>query len=125
MKASGMALVEALVAASLLGLGLLGASRLTVTALTSAQQTREQEHAIALAREALDCAVARKQPCPQASPVDRQGTHYRIELEQSPIGPQLTQVTALVFWQGAAGPQTLRWSTRVSELPDWLGLSLP
>lgn len=125
MKASGMALVEALVAASLLGLGLLGASRLTVTALNSAQQTREQEHAIALAREALDCAVARTQPCPQASLVDRQGARYRIELEQSPIGPQLTQVTAQVFWQGAAGPQHLRWQTRVSALPDWLGLSLP
>ena len=122
---AGMALVEALVAASLLGLGVLGASRLTVTALNTALQTREQEQAQAFAREALDCAVARTLPCPRASRVDWQGTSFTVALEQNPLGPHLTQFTARVAWQGAAGPQSIAWLTRVSDMPDWLGLSLP
>ena len=67
MKQSGMALVEALVAASLLSLGLLGASRLTLRALDAALQTRQLEQAHALAREALDCALRQTSPCPAAA----------------------------------------------------------
>ena len=44
MRQSGMALVEALVASSLLGLGLLGASRLTLRALDAAFRTAREHH---------------------------------------------------------------------------------
>lgn len=125
MKQSGMAMVETLVAASLLTLGLLGASRLTLRALDAALQSRHLEQAQALAREALDCAVARLQPCPAAESVTLQGITYSIHLEQLPISPELTEIAVKIEWRGSSGPEVRRWRTRVSALPDWLGVSSP
>lgn len=125
MRQSGMALVEALVAASLLGLGLLGASRLTLRALDAAVQTRQQEQAQALAREALDCAVARISPCPAAQNVTLQGRAYTVQLQQTPLGPYLTELSVQVAWRNSSGPQQLSGRTRRSDLPDWLGVSSP
>lgn len=120
-----MAMVEAMVAASLLGLGLLGASRLTVTALHTAQFGREQEQAWTLAREALDCALARRAPCPEAAQVEGQGARYAVQLERMAVASGLEQISARVIWQGAGGERTLTLHTRQSAMPDWLGLSLP
>lgn len=125
MKQSGMAMVEALVAASLLTLGLLGASRLTLRALDAAQQTRHLEQAQALARETLDCAVGRVQPCPAAESLNLQGMAYSIRLEQLPITPHLTEIAVQVEWRNASRPEVRQWRTRVSTLPDGLGVSSP
>lgn len=120
-----MAMVEALVAASLLTLGLLGASRLTLRALDAAQQTRHLEQARALAREALDCSVTRVQPCPAAESITLEGMTYSIRLEQAPITPQLIEIAVRIEWRKDFQPEVRSWRTRVSALPDWLGVSSP
>lgn len=120
-----MAMVEALVAASLLALGLLGASRLTLSALDAALQTRHLEQAQALAREALDCAAARIPPCPVAESMGLEGTTYTLRMEQVPLAPQLVEISLQVQWEDRSGPRTQSWRTRVSALPDWLGVSSP
>ena len=125
MKQSGMALLEALVAAGLLALGLLGASRLTLRALDAAQQTRHHEQAQTLAREALDCAVAQTQACPAAQSVVWQGVTYTVQVRQRALAPFLAEVSVQVEWRAASGAQQLNWQTRLSELPGWLGVSSP
>ena len=125
MKQSGMALLEAVVATGLLALGLLGASRLTLRALDAALQTRSQEQAQSLAREALACALARTPPCPAAQSVTHDGTTYVIQLQQTPLAPYLTEISVRVAWRGSSGPQELVRYTRRSELPGWLGVSSP
>ena len=125
MKQSGMALLEALVAAGLLALGLLGAGRLTLRALDAALQTRQHEQAQALAREALDCAVAQATPCPAAASVSRDGVTYTVQLQQRAIAPFLAEVSVQVEWRTSAGAQNLNWQTRRSELPGWVGVSSP
>ena len=85
MRPSGMAMVEALVAAGLLALGVLGASRLTLRALDTAQHSHHRTEAQALAREALDCAVAQTLPCPAAATVSWQGMTYTVQLQQRPM----------------------------------------
>jgi Tfp pilus assembly protein PilV len=128
-KQSGLAMVEALVAAGLLGLGLLGASRLTLYALDAARQNRAQEQAQALAGQALACATAQASPCPASVVVSQQGVRYTIELQSRPVAARLTEWQVQVAWPTDAQDSTtehrLRWRTLHSELPDWLGLSLP
>lgn len=125
MKQSGMALVEALVAASLLSLGLLGASRLTLRALDAALQTRQLEQAHALAREALDCALRQTSPCPAAASTSWHGVSYTVQIEQRPLAPRLTEIAVQVEWRTASGVQRIHRFTRRSDFPGWLGVSSP
>jgi len=126
MKQTGMALVEALVASALLGLGLLGATRLTAHALGAALQTRQQVQAQALAADALDCAVARLPTCAAAAPFELQGVTYTVQLQSTPSGADLSDLQVRVSWSAAGGAErSLSRFTRVSAMPDWLGLSLP
>lgn len=126
MKARGMAMVEALVASALLAIGLLGATRLSTYALHAALQTRQDMQAHQLAMEALDCAVARLPTCPANTERVLQGSRYRLALSRSPLDTALDNVQVQVQWTGADGrAQSLQRQTRVSGLPDWLGLSSP
>lgn len=129
MKQAGMALVEALVASALLGLGLLGAARLTAHALGAALHTRQEVQAQALATDALDCATARLPTCPTAAEIRQQGVTYTVQLQHTPNGADLTEIEARVSWSAANGApgsaRHLSRSTRVSAMPDWLGLSSP
>jgi len=122
-QASGMAMVEALVASALLGLGLLGATRLTTHALDAALRTRQEVQASALAAEALDCAVARRDPCPASTQRQQHGTTYTVSVQRTPVDANLTAVQAQVQWPaGAMRPQhSLVWQTRVSAMPGPLG----
>lgn len=126
MKQTGMALVEALVASALLGLGLLGATRLTAHALGAALQTRQEVQAQALAADALHCAVARLPTCAATAQFDLQGVTYTVQLQATPSGADLTDLQARVSWSTARGTErSLSRFTRVSAMPDWVGLSLP
>lgn len=127
MKQAGMAMVEALVASALLGLGLLSVSGLTSHALGTASQSRQQMHARLLAEEALDCMIVRRAFCPPSKAVLRASMTYTVLLERSDITPWLTQVHAEVQWGDVSGQhrQKSRFQTRVSTMPDWVGLSLP
>ena len=127
MKPSGMAMVEALVASALLGLGLLGATRLTTHALDAALRTRQEVQARTLAAEALECAMARMEPCPPTPQRQHQGVTYTVHLQRTPVDTTLTDVQAQVQWSaaGSPAPRTLVWQTRISTLPDWVGVSSP
>ncbi|MFM7026519.1 MAG: hypothetical protein ACKOWC_10740 [Limnohabitans sp.] len=127
MKPSGMAMVEALVASALLGLGLLGAARLTTHALDAAMRTRQEVQARALAAETLDCAIAHQVPCPALPQRQYQGVTYTIALQSTPLDSTLSELQVQVRWyaQGSHPAQTLAWYTRVSTLPDWVGVSSP
>lgn len=129
MKQTGMAMVEALVASALLGLGLLGATRLTTHALGAALQTRQEVRAQALAADTLDCALFRATPCPAAETIRYQGTTYTVQLQYTPGDAGLTDVQVRVTWATGAGPSardhSLSQTTRLSAMPDWVGLSLP
>jgi Tfp pilus assembly protein PilV len=127
MKQDGMAMVEALVASALLGLGLLGATRLTLHALDAALQTRQEMHAHALVAEALDCAVAHLQPCPNPTQRQYQGMTYTLEITRQPVDALLTHIQVRVQWSSqSTGPrQEFSGYTRVSAMPDGLGVSSP
>lgn len=127
MKPSGMAVVEALVASALLGLGLLAATRLTSHALDAALRTRQEVQARALAAEALDCAMARQAPCPALPQRQHQGVTFSIRLQSNPVDSGLTELEAHVQWTAQSGRplQRLVWRTRISTLPDWVGVSSP
>ena len=118
-------MVEALVAASLLGLGLLGATRLLSHAFDAALHARQHAVALALTREAMDCALGTLQPCPTAEQVLQQGVRYTVRLEVQPLGAHLSELTVRVDWQDGKAARKIEGRTRVSDLPDWLGLSLP
>lgn len=126
MNPRGMALVEALVASALLAVGLLGATRLTTHALHAALQTRQNVQAHSLAVEALDCAVARLTPCPAATRQTLQGRDYTLTLTSSPLDATLSDIQVQVQWTDAGGQsQSVRLQTRLSAMPDPLGLSSP
>lgn len=121
-----MALVEALVASALLALGLLGATRLTTHALHAALQTREDVQGQVLALEALDCALARHSPCPAAAQRQQQGPTFRLEMTRTPLDATLEAIQVQVQWTDTSGKnQIIRLQTRVSAMPDGLGLSSP
>ena len=123
MKQSDLAMVEALVAASLLGLGLLGASRIVQLSLEAARNARHLEQAQAIAHDTLDCAIAGWTPCPAAEPLSREGTVYTVRLEELPLGAHLREVVVTVRWSSGQRPEQLQWRSRRSTVPVWLGVS--
>ena len=126
----GMALIEALVASAVLGIGLLGATQLTVKALETASQTRQRGVAQWLAQEAMDCAIARSL-CATQDSTEVQGIHYLRQTRITGGGEGLQDIEVTVQWvsvsvspQGgtaAAEPARLVWHSSVSQLPGWVG----
>lgn len=130
----GMALIEALVASAVLGIGLLGATQLTVKALETASQTRQRGVARLLAQEAMDCAIARSL-CPAQDSTEVQGIHYLRQTRITGGGDGLQDIEVTVQWisvsasvsasapggTSAAEPARLVWYSSVSQLPGWVG----
>ena len=125
----GMAMVEALIASALLGLGLLGATRLTLHALHLLRQSAQQTQAQSLARQALDCvsALPTANPCPLQERVEHAGVTYEVQLQANAAGAALTEWLVSVQWSDARGSDLRRlvWRTRVSALGSRLGVSSP
>ena len=61
---NGMALIEALVASAVLGVGMLGAVQLTAQGLQTATDTRQRLLAHGLALDAMECHQASRADCP-------------------------------------------------------------
>lgn len=123
----GMALIEALIAAAILGVGLLGATQLTLRTLQTAIDTRQRHVAQTLAEEALDC-VASGGLCSVSETLDIQGVRYTRTVQLTPFSPGLMDVRVTVDWASAAAlSATPRghapWSmhTRVRQVPEVLG----
>ena len=118
----GFAVLEALLAASALALGLLAAARLAERAWQASAHSRAHAQAQLLAREALDCVLAEPASaalrCP-ASKRSLQGhTDYALTLEHTDLGPPLQEVWVQVSWRepGRTQPLRLRWGTRIANL---------
>ena len=118
----GFAVLEALLAASALALGLLAAARLAERAWQASAHSRAHAQAQLLAREALDCVLAEPASAALRCPASRhslQGhTDYALTLEHSDLGPPLQEVWVLVSWTepGHTQPLRLRWGTRIANL---------
>ena len=148
--AQGMALIEALVASAVLGIGLAAATRLTLHTLHTASDTRQRTVALALALDAMDCHQSGRTGCALQVSSTVQGTTYSLQVQlQSRPGLALEDLQVRVQWPtsgpalgtvgghlggglgaGAAGqaqPHTGELVVHSSRdaVPVWLGVSLP
>jgi Tfp pilus assembly protein PilV len=139
----GLALVEALVASAVLGIGLLGATQLTLKTLQTARENRQHTVAQQLAQEAMDCLRRSIAQCPAEEELDLQGVRYTRQTRRTPRGDdQLIDLYVRVQWQ-ASGASThtttnaspgaqagssrhrIEWHSSASGLTGWLGVSSP
>jgi Tfp pilus assembly protein PilV len=142
-----MALIEALVASAVLGIGLAGATRLTMHALQTASDTRQHTVAHALAVNALECLHDGRADCALNASFTLQGTTYTVQSQRQPhANLAVVDVQVRVQWpvlgrrpagtptstesSGAADDTGQRLgdivlTTRRDEVPSWVGVSLP
>lgn len=124
----GMALIEALVASAVLGIGLLGATQLTLRAMQTATDTRQSGVAQLLAQEAMDCTISGA-ACPSQDNVQVQGVRYTRQTRTTPRGNGLQDIQVTVQWASvtpwaeasSAGQSSLVWHSSASPLPGWVG----
>ncbi len=144
--AQGLALIEALVASAVLGIGLAAVSRLTLYTLHTASDTRQRTLALALALDAMDCHQSGRASCALQASTTVQGTTYKIQSQvQARPGLALEDLQVHVQWPsvgpglGAAGvgydgnlpglaqPRMGELTLHSSRdaVPAWFGVSLP
>lgn len=146
-RQSGMALIEALIASAILGMGLVGATQLALKTLSTASLNRHHTLAQHLAQEAMDCLVAQAQPgrhdptrpCPAEERLQVQGVTFTRQAQTTPGAvADLTDLKVRVSWPAHApnrkshpGPvhsqadHEIEWHSSVSALPTWVGVSSP
>jgi type II secretory pathway pseudopilin PulG len=153
-RLQGMALIEALVASAVLGIGLAAATRLTLHTLHTASDTRQRTVALALALDAMDCHQSGRTGCALQVSNTVQGTAYRLQVQlQTRPGLAMEDLLVRVQWPtvgpalgtvsgslgggigggsgaGAAGQAQPRTGELVvhssrDAVPVWLGVSLP
>lgn len=147
LQQQGMALMEALIASAILGIGLVGATQLTLKTLNTATHNRQHTVAQHLAQEAMDCLLAQAHlmgqsnatACPREETLQVQGVTYTRQARSSPGGTaDLIDLQVRVTWPadgpngnpssavGSRGaPGLVEWHSSVSAVPSWLGVSLP
>jgi len=125
MKTRGMVLLETLVAASLLGLGLLSAIRLSAYVDQMLRQMRQENLALALALEALDCATTSHSECPALQTRQDDPLVFVATLQLQTLEPNLLEARVQVHWQDGDVERQLERLTHLSTLPDWVGVSSP
>lgn len=133
----GMALIEALVASAILGIGMMGATQLATQGLLAATDTRQSLAAHSLALDAMDCHQSDRAGCPMDDRISLQGSTYSRQSQLSPRpGLALVDITVTVQWAGVArtsqgtthsagsNKQLVLRSSR-TLVPLWVGVSLP
>lgn len=140
----GMALIEALVASAVMGIGLAGATRLTLHTLQTAGDTRQQGVANTLGLNAMACHQSGRALCVMNQAVTVQGTTYTLQSQLRPRADlALVDIEVRVQWPTLGRPQTnpnggaalstgtgqglgqlILYSSR-DQVPTWLGVSLP
>lgn len=128
---TGMAMVEALIASAVLGVGMLGAVQLAAQGLQTATDTRQRLLAHGLALDAMDCHQAQRADCPMNDQTTLQASTFtrRVELTQQGLG--LMDITVTVQWPSAArassagSPSQLVLRSSRASVPIWVGVSLP
>jgi hypothetical protein len=136
----GLALIEALVASAVLGIGLVGATQLLVQPIANASLSRQQTFAHQLAQEAMDCLRANAAACPAQETIERQGVRFTRQASSTPRGtPVLVDLQVSVQWPagratpgftpeamaGGGDEQRIEWHSSVSGVPAWVGASPP
>lgn len=134
----GMALIEALMASAVLGIGLLGTLQLTLKTLRQANENRQHTVAQGLAQEAMDCLHVRSGGCPVRTDIQVQGVRYTRLTQSTPRdGGLIIDLQVSVEWSVSgtpAGPtaemtanhhgqKRLLWHSSVSGIPLWVGVS--
>lgn len=128
----GMALIEALVSAAVLGVGMMGAVQLATQGLQTATDTRQRMAAHDLALNAMDCHQSWRTACPMNDQSTLQGHVYTRKIELNTSGSQgLVDITVTVQWTGAArtgatdNHNALVLRSSRASVPVWVGVSLP
>ncbi len=132
-KQSGMALIEALIASTILGIGLLGATQLTLKSLHLARENRQHTEAQHLAQEAMDCLRRPQSVCPSEEVITSQGVLFTRQSQSTFQGDGWSRdLRVRVSWAEenakpgkTSTPQQIEWHSRASALPDWVGVSTP
>lgn len=129
---TGMAMVEALVASAVLGVGMLGAVQLATQGLQTATDTRQRLLAHGLAVDAMECHQAQRVDCPMNDQTTAQASTFKRRTELTPqAGVGLVDITVTVEWPGAARagsagvPSQLVLRSSRATVPIWVGVSLP
>ena len=131
----GMALVEALIASTVLAIGLMGAVQLSLKSQQTATENRQNTVGQMLALEVMDCLQAQVQTptaCPAQQIILVQGVHYTRQAQTLPQG-QTTDLLVRVSWPnrrvgGASSDHSdpqITWRSSVSTVPSWVGVSSP
>jgi len=129
----GMALIEALIASAVLGIGLVGATQLTLKTLHIARESRQNTVAQHLAQEAMDCLTASTGLCPTEEKIQAQGTLYTRQMRSTTRGNGLVRdLQVSVSWaangtqvkatgrSSASGDNRIEWHSSASALPAWV-----
>ena len=140
-KQNGMALIEALIASAILGIGLLGATQLTLRSLHLARENRQHTEAQHLAQEAMDCLRRSQAVCPSEEVITSQGVLFTRQSQSTFQGDGWSRdLRVRVSWaeenakpgktanhsnSTTTPPQQIEWHSRASALPDWVGVSSP
>jgi type IV pilus modification protein PilV len=138
---NGMALIEALIASAILGIGLLGATQLTLKSLHLARENRQHTEAQHLAQEAMDCLRRLQAVCPSEEAITIQGVRFTRQSQSTFQGDAWSRdLRVRVSWAeesakggntanasntATAPTQQIEWHSRASALPDWVGVSSP
>ena len=147
--ARGFTLIEALVAAALLGLGILGATTLAMHSLNAGAASHQQITALALANNAVECWRSGPTLCPASatliasgdslSTTTLSGTAYTVRSAVTPTAyAQLQAIQVTVSWRPtsnnasssnenamAPGSGQLVIRTRVSSVPVFVSSTDP
>jgi type IV pilus modification protein PilV len=133
-KQHGMALIEALVASAVLGIGLVGATQMMLKTISNANANRQLTVAQQLAQEAMDCLRANPTLCPTQDIIEHLGARYNRQARSTARGQGLVDLQVSVQWTtsgassgstGSAAEQRIEWHSSASGLPAWAGLSPP
>jgi type IV pilus modification protein PilV len=129
----GMALIEALIASAVLGIGLVGATQLTLKTLHMASESRQHTVAQHLAQEAMDCLHARASVCPGEEKILVQGVRYTRQARSTARGNgQIQDLQVSVSWaasgnnahgaalSSASADKRIEWHSSVSAVPAWV-----
>lgn len=128
---AGVAMIEALVASLVLGIGMMGAVQLTLQGSYTAADTRERITAHGLALDAMECHLSTPVGCPLNDQVTAQTLFTRTVQLTPRAGLALIDISVTVRWTSmarsgtASNEQQLVLRSSRSSVPLWVGVSLP
>ena len=145
-RPQGFTLIEALVAAALLGLGMMGAITLAMHSLQAAGSSRQQNTALTLAQNTIDCLRSGPSLCPESAALvstgqiqetqTLSGTTYKIKGELSSTSmANLQGLEVTVKWEPmgtttthnpmSPGSGQIALRTRLASIPVFVQATRP